>query len=54
MTITVFSNVMDPCRLRPFANVPICRHESSLNSAMIFAVLAPPMIYAASDVEAVE
>ena len=54
MTMVSPFNVIDPCESRPFANVPICRQEPSLNSAMIFRVLAPPMIYAASDVEAVE
>ena len=54
MTMTLSPNAVAPCHPRPLVNVPICRQESCLNSAMIFLVLAPPMIYAASDVETAE
>ena len=54
MIITSSPNAIDTGPSRPFANVPNRRQESFLNSAIIFLVLMPPMIYAASDVEAVE
>ena len=53
-------NVIEPCACRPFANVPIFRQELFLNSAMTstpsseFNSYWPPMIKAASEVDAVE
>ena len=38
----------------PLTKLPNCRHLLSLNSAMISLVYCPPMIYAASNVDAAE
>ena len=45
---------IDPWEERPLVKVPSWRQAPFLNSAMTSSVYRPPIIYAASDVDAVE
>ena len=54
MTMISSSNKIDAGPFRGFRKVPGFRQASFLNSAMTSSVKYPPMIYDASDVDAVE
>ena len=45
MTIVSVPSVIEPCRSRPFVNVPSSRQTSFLYSAMTLLVFWPPIKY---------